>query len=132
MKELTCIICPNGCNLIVDDNNVVTGNMCKRGAEFGIEELTNPQRTLTTTCKTAFIDTPVVPVKTDRTIKKELLQEAVKEVNKVIIDKPLKMGDIVIKNILGTDANIVMCSNILKEKKQWTNLQEEDHQKHIN
>ena len=132
MKELTCIICPNGCNLIVDDNNVVTGNMCKRGAEFGIEELTNPQRTLTTTCKTAFIDTPVVPVKTDRTIKKELLQEAIKEVNKVIIDKPLKMGDIVIKNILGTDANIVMCSNILKEKKQWTNLQEEDHQKHIN
>lgn len=116
MKELICIICPNGCNLIVDDNNVVTGNMCKRGAEFGVEELTNPQRTLTTTCKTTFIDTPVVPVKTDRTIKKELLQETVKEVNKAIIDKPLKTGDIVIKNILGTDANIVMCSSILKEK----------------
>lgn len=117
MKELTCIVCPNGCELKINENNEVFGNICKRGKDFAIEELICPKRTLTTTCKTIFKDIPVVPVKTDGNIKKELVKEAVKEINKVIIDKPLEIGDIVIQNILNTDINIVICSNVLKEKK---------------
>ena len=37
MKELTCIVCPNGCRLMVEEADGgfrVTGNRCKRGEEF--------------------------------------------------------------------------------------------------
>ena len=116
MKKLTCIICPNGCDLKIDDNNVVSGNLCKRGEEFAIEEIANPKRTVTTTCKTIYQDIPIVPVKTDNTVNKELVKEVVKEVNKVTIDKPFKIGDVVIKNVLNTNVNIILCTNVLEEK----------------
>ena len=115
MKELICIICPNGCELKITDNGI-SGNLCKRGEEFANEELTNPKRTLTTTCKTICKDIPLVPVKKDSSIKKELVKDVVKEVNKLIIDKPLKIGDIVIRNVLNTNVNIVLCTNILEGK----------------
>ena len=117
MKEFTCIICPNGCHLSIDDNNVVSGNICKRGEVFALQEINNPQRSVTTTCKTIFKDNPVVPVKTDGTVKKDLVKKVVEEVNKVIIDKPLGIGEIVINNVLNSNVNIIMCSNDMKEGK---------------
>lgn len=116
MKELTCIICPNGCHLEVDEALNVSGNMCNRGKEFALQELTNPQRTITSTCKTKFINVPVVPVKSDGTINKDLIKDVVKEINKTIIEEKLGIGDIVIKNVLNSGVNIVVSSNILKEE----------------
>ena len=115
MNKLTCIICPNGCQLSIDDNMNVTGNICNRGAEFAKQELTNPQRTITSTCRTTFAEYPVVPVKTDKTVNKDLMKNIVKEINKVVIDKHLTIGDIVIENVLNTGANIIICTNALKK-----------------
>jgi len=53
--ELVCIVCPNGCVLQAEntpDGVQVTGNKCKRGIAFAIEELTAPKRSLTTTVAT--------------------------------------------------------------------------------
>ena len=50
MKEITCIVCPKGCTLTVDRaNGKVTGNSCDRGKDYGLAEVTNPTRVLTTT-----------------------------------------------------------------------------------
>ena len=117
MRNITCILCPNGCDIEVDDNGNITGNLCKRGEEFAKEEIVDPKRTFTSTCKTIYKDVPVVAVKTDKLVKKDLLLKIVKELNKVVIDKPLKIGDIVIKNVLNSGANIIICTNDLKEKK---------------
>ena len=53
-KEIICIVCPMGCQLEVskDDiskNYTVKGNKCARGKEYGIKEMSNPTRVLTTT-----------------------------------------------------------------------------------
>lgn len=117
MKEITCIICPNGCDLRVLDDESIVGNLCNRGLEFAKEELTDPKRSLTTTCKTIYKDVPVVAVKSDRLVKKDLVLKIVEEVNKVVINKPLAIGDIVIGNVLNSGANIIICTNDLKEKK---------------
>ena len=65
-KELTCIICPQGCNIKVEieGNNIINveGNGCKRGYEYAISEVKNPVRTLTTTIK--LQNGKVIPVKT--------------------------------------------------------------------
>ena len=114
IRELTCIVCPKGCQLKVELNGKevvsVSGHTCKRGEAYAHAECTAPMRTLTTTA--AVEGGGVVPVKTDKTIPKELLFEAMKEVNKVRVPKDAKLGDIVIENILGTGANIVTTRNV--------------------
>ncbi|MCR5107337.1 MAG: FAD-dependent oxidoreductase [Lachnospiraceae bacterium] len=51
--KLTCIKCPNGCELTVrrmeDSTLEVTGNKCPKGLAYAKEEFTHPVRTLTST-----------------------------------------------------------------------------------
>ena len=50
MRNITCIICPRGCGLVVEetaDGLKVLGNVCPRGEKYAIEECTHPTRTLT-------------------------------------------------------------------------------------
>ena len=117
MKNITCILCPNGCEINVFEDGSIIGNLCKRGQEFAIEEINDPKRTITTTCKTIYKDVPVVAVKSDKLVKKDLVLKTVNEINKVVIDKPLQIGDVVIENVLDSGTNIIICTNDLKEKK---------------
>lgn len=112
-KELICIVCPKGCHLKVDaEAKSVTGNGCPRGFEYGINEVTNPVRVITSTVKVQNGELPVVPVKTTNAIPKELNFKCMEEINKVIINAPVKIGDIVIQNVLGTGADIVVTRNV--------------------
>lgn len=112
-RELTCIVCPIGCQLSVTiENGVVTevtGNTCPRGKQYAIDECTNPVRTITTTARTS--DGGVIPVKTDRPIPKELMFECMNEINRAVVTLPAKIGDIVIEDLLGTGANVVITAN---------------------
>ena len=114
IRELTCIVCPKGCQLKVelDGKTVlsVTGHTCKRGEVYANTECTAPMRTLTTTAP--VLGGGVVPVKTDRTIPKEMLFECMKAVNEARVSPDAKLGDIVIENVLGTGANIVTTRNV--------------------
>ncbi len=112
-RNLTCIVCPKGCSLTVelDGKNIVSvsGHTCKRGEEYAINECTAPMRTLTTTV--ALVGGGVVPVKTDKTVPKELLFECMEAVNAVKAPADVKLGDVIIENILGTGANLVATRN---------------------
>lgn len=115
-KNLTCIVCPRGCTLTVTldsalENPVVSveGQGCKRGVDYATAECTHPTRVLTTTAPT--VDGGVVPCKTDRAIPRELLFEAMKEVNALSAPVVVRIGDILLENLLGTGANIVATAN---------------------
>lgn len=115
-KELICICCPKGCHLKVNiEENNVTGNGCKRGAEYGINEVTNPVRVVTTTAKVMDGVLPVVPVKTKEPIPKGLNFKCMEVINKCTVEAPVKIGDIVVKNILGTGIDVVACRNVESE-----------------
>lgn len=115
-KNLTCIVCPRGCTLTVTldsdlENPVVSveGQGCKRGVDYATAECTHPTRVLTTTAPT--VDGGVVPCKTDRAIPRELLFEAMKAVNALSAPAVVRIGDILLENLLGTGANIVATAN---------------------
>ena len=117
IRELTCIVCPKGCQLRVelDDQNKknvlsVEGQTCKRGDKYAHDECTAPMRTLTTTA--AVEGGGVVPVKTDRVIPKEMMFECMKAVNAIRVPADAKLGDVVLENVLGTGANIVTTRNV--------------------
>ena len=112
MKEITCIICPNGCDLLVDEKGNVTGNLCKRGVDFVSQELTAPKRSLTASVKTIFEDMPVVSCKTDGEIDKELLLQVMEILKQTVITERLKMGSIVIETVLNTNVNVITTKNM--------------------
>lgn len=112
IKEMVCIICPRGCQLKVDENNVVTGNTCIRGEKYAISELTNPVRTITTSIRVDNRIDTLVSVKTNKPIPKGKIFEVMKEIDKHSVSAPVKIGQIVIKNILGLDADVVITKNI--------------------
>ncbi|MBQ7034485.1 MAG: DUF1667 domain-containing protein [Clostridia bacterium] len=111
-RELTCIICPLGCNIKVRHENgavlEVSGNTCPRGKTYAITECTTPMRTLTSSvrCKGGKL----LSVKTDRPIPKEKWMEAMAIVNRQHPALPIAVGDVIIEDVFG--ANIVATKNI--------------------
>lgn len=116
IKKMTCINCPLGCSLEVgiDGEDIqVSGNRCKRGHEYGINEIKDPRRIVTSTIRVTDGDKRLVSVKTDKEIPKNLIFEAMRIMNKISVKAPVKTGDILIANILDTGANIVATSCVL-------------------
>ena len=113
VRELTCIVCPKGCPLKVELENgavaSVTGHTCPRGKQYAIDECTHPMRTITTTVRAT--DGSVVPVKTATTVPKELMFDCMKEINNAVLSLPAHIGDVVIANILGTGADVIVTAN---------------------
>lgn len=119
MKELTCIVCPNGCamEVTVDGINItVSGNKCPKGEQFAITEETKPMRTICSTVKTAFSNVPVLPVRVSSEIPKNRIFDVMSEINRVLLTEPVRCGDSVISNVLGLGVDIIATSSILKQK----------------
>lgn len=110
-RELICIVCPKGCNMTAEIENgkvlSVSGNTCKRGEEYAINECTNPVRCVTTTMKTENGET--VSVKTDTPVAKEKMFELMEIINSKKAVLPISVGDVIIENIFG--CNIVATQN---------------------
>ena len=114
MKEFICIVCPRGCHLKVDDEMNVTGNTCPRGKVYAINEITNPTRMITSTVAIDSQELNRLPVMTTKPIPKGMIFEVMDAINKVRISAPVKIGDVIIKNVLGLDSDIIATRNILK------------------
>lgn len=108
--ELTCIVCPMGCHLNVENSAEdfkVEGNTCRRGEKYAVQELTNPTRVITSTVKLENSYLHLLPIKTEDSIPKGMTFEIMKELDKIKVSAPVKVGDIIIENILNTGVNIV-------------------------
>lgn len=112
--NITCINCPMGCPLeITMENDIISviGNKCNKGKEYAIREITNPTRIVTSTVKVNGGERPVVAIKTQDEIPKKLIFDVMKEINKVTINAPVNLGDIVIENVLNTNVNVIATAN---------------------
>lgn len=109
MTNIICITCPKGCHLSVDEENgyTVTGNACPRGAVYGKNELLHPVRVVTSTVRIDGAMLPRLPVKTDRPLPKEKMFDCMELINGITVQSPVKVGQVLAADILGTDVNIV-------------------------
>ena len=100
-RNLTCIGCPMGCALLVEMDGKeiisVTGNTCKKGAEYAVKEVTDPTRIVTTTVRVKNGSMPVVSVKTAQD---------------VCVEAPVQIGDVILENVAGTGVDIVATGNV--------------------
>lgn len=123
-KDMVCIVCPMGCKLkVLQDSSceagyAVKGNKCSRGVDYGIKEMTNPTRALTTTVIISDASLKRLPVRTSGAIPKHLIKQAMETINKVEVTAPVLAGQVIIKNILDTGVDIIASRSMYQNAKQ--------------
>ena len=115
----TCIKCPLSCQIeLVEENNEILkikGHTCNQGEQYVIDEFTNPVRILTTTVCVEHGILPVVPVRSEEPIPKQLMKECVKELSTIKVNAPVACGDPICKNILNTGVTIIASRDMPKK-----------------
>lgn len=110
-KILTCIECPKSCALSVDIENCrvirISGNECPRGKDYAVSEIENPLRVLTSAVLAEGLCLKMVPVRTDKPLPKSRIFEAIDQIRKIKIDKPVSAGDVIKENLLGLGVNLI-------------------------
>ncbi len=118
-KEITCIVCPIGCNILVkkDDSNVtiLDGNKCKRGVEYARTEALDPKRMLTSSVLVLEGEWPLVSVKSTKPVPKKHLFSVLSKIKKAKVKAPVKLGQVLIKNASNTNIDIIATKNINKK-----------------
>jgi len=111
IKKLTCIDCPKGCQLEIetDGSHVikVTGNQCEKGIAYAQQEIEDPRRILASTVLTQGLSVKMLPVRTSAPIPKTKLMEAMAEIKKMRLDQPVKVDQVIVKNLLGLGVDLI-------------------------
>lgn len=107
-----CIGCPLGCRLEVDEDSQgdiveIRGSSCRRGDRYAAQEHTDPRRGVTTTVAISGGLWPRLPVKTAGEIPKDKVRAACAELRRVRVEAPVKMGDVIVTDVLGTGCDVV-------------------------
>lgn len=117
--QFNCTTCPSECLLTVEverdavaEVRSVTGNNCPRGDKFAHQELTCPMRVLTTTVAVSGGDEALLPVRTAEAIPLELHAQAMDLIRGLVVNAPIRMGDIVLENLLDTNINLIASMDI--------------------
>ncbi|NLZ82141.1 MAG: DUF1667 domain-containing protein [Clostridiales bacterium] len=66
------------------------------------------------TCISCPIGCRIEVTKTDKPMPKEMMSETMELINSLNIEVPIKVGDIIIERLLGTDVNIVASRSLIE------------------
>lgn len=120
--QFNCTTCPSECLLTVEaerdaDGAVVevrsvTGNSCPRGDKFAHQELICPMRVLTTTIAVSGGDEALLPVRTAEAIPLALHAQAMNFIRGLVVNAPIRIGDVVLEDLLGTSIDLVASMDI--------------------
>jgi NADPH-dependent 2,4-dienoyl-CoA reductase/sulfur reductase-like enzyme/CxxC motif-containing protein/multimeric flavodoxin WrbA len=129
---LTCICCPHGCQLRVikegDKVIEVRGNGCSRGAAFGEQEVIEPRRVFSTTVAIKGAICGKIPVKLSGDFPKDKLVEAAAEIQKLELDAPVYVGQVLIRDLCGEKGvNVLACRTFLRAEDESRKYLEGDH-----
>jgi CxxC motif-containing protein len=118
IKEIICIQCPLACRikLTIDDSGAIsqiTDYQCKVGKGYAEQEYKSPQRVLTATVRTENSIRRLLPVRTNKPIPKDMLNNCMSVLCDLKVRPTLKIGDIILQNILGTGVDVVCTDDLL-------------------
>jgi CxxC motif-containing protein len=110
-REMVCIRCPKGCRMTVEYEGTkvlnVRGNSCSKGMAYAIDEITKPVRIVTSTVKVIDGALPVVPVKTSKAIRRNLIFDVMEKIISAEVTAPIKEGQVILKNPADCGADII-------------------------
>ena len=109
-ENVICITCPKGCTLEVlrDGESILEIRQgCKKGHGYVRQELTDPRRMVASTVKIRGALHPLLPVYTSAPFPKGKILDLMKALRSVQVDSPVKTGEVVLSNALGTGIDII-------------------------
>jgi CxxC motif-containing protein len=112
VSEIICIICPLACRVSVavdDEGHIIqiANFQCKKGKEYAVAEYRTPLRVLTTTVIVEKSRHALLPVRTNRAIPRKELFDCMDHLATIRVKPPLKVGEVIVKNILNTGSDII-------------------------
>lgn len=119
IQKLTCILCPNGCDLTVETDETnkvlrVEGNTCPRGAEYARQELTAPKRNIATSVLVTGGALPLASVRLTGPIPKEQIFAVADAIHAVHLAAPVIIGQVVLPDVLGLGVDVIATRNVPK------------------
>jgi len=114
--RLTCLLCPIGCELVVEregDGVRVQGQECDKGLDFAAEEILRPKRNLAASVPLAGTEDRMVSVRLSDRVPREMLFPILKEIAALRPAAPVRRGDVLIKNVLGTGADVISTRTVV-------------------
>ena len=118
-KEITCIVCPIGCKIMVSqegDQVTVDGNKCRRGQEYARSEALDPRRVTTTSVLVKNGEWPLVSVKTTKPVPKKLVFQVLDEIRKQYVAAPVICGQVLLENVCKTGIDVVATKTVEKKE----------------
>ena len=121
LREYTCIICPNGCDIRAqieerEDGSrricSVEGAACPKGRAYVEQELTDPQRNIATSVLVKGGILPLVSVRLTNPIPRDRIFDAVSEIKKNTLTAPVKAGTDLITRLMGYDTDVIVTKSV--------------------
>ncbi|MFH0861145.1 MAG: DUF1667 domain-containing protein [Candidatus Altiarchaeota archaeon] len=113
---MKCIVCPVGCDVTVEyvrkKVREISGCACQRGEAYARDEVVDPKRVLTSTVRVSGGSEPLVSVRTDKAIQKVKVKAAVKKLSKLKVRAPVKIGDVLVRNLMNSGADVVSTKTV--------------------
>ena len=120
VRVITCIICPVGCRARVTIENGKISKIedleCPRGEEYVRRELEAPVRDFFTTVRIEGAAIPVLPVRATKPIPKDKIMDCVSELASIVVAAPIQTGEIIAKNPVGLEVDIVATRDLDRTK----------------
>ena len=93
----------------------VSGQHCNRGAKYAKQEFVDPRRTFSTTIPIEGALYARLPVKLDRPVPKDRIMEAVAAVHQLSARAPVKLGDVLLDDLLGQGVRVVASRSMRRQ-----------------
>lgn len=116
-------MCPNGCLIETEYDPAraseeipviksVSGNLCPRGAEYVLQELTDPRRTIATSILVTGGELPLASVRLTAPIPKDRIMDAMAEIRRYKVTAPVQAGTVVIHDIFGLGSDVIVTKTV--------------------
>lgn len=120
-REVLCLDCPLACHMEVSISEEGTileclGARCKRGLPYARQEIKSPKRVLTVTLLTKGSRAPLLPVRSDRPVPKEILLDAAVLLARLCVSPPIQAGQVLLADLMGTGANVIATDDLPEDR----------------
>lgn len=117
LKEFTCIVCPNGCEIQADIDEkgtvlTVDGASCQGGINYVRQELTDPRRTISSSVLVKNGALPLTSVRLTKPVPKNRIFDVMNEIKTVTLTAPVHTGDVILPNILGLESDVIVTKDV--------------------
>lgn len=117
-REIICILCPMGCkvNVEIKDGEVVKieNAGCERGRDYAVQEIEYPVRDFFTTIRVDGGRIPMLSVRSTEPVPKNMLVACASELAKIVVSAPIRLGDIIVSNMLNLGIDVIATKDIEK------------------